>query len=605
MSRKGITIWLSLMMVMGGIVCVDVIIDITSTVRGNVLYVNTTGTGGAYTSIQDAIDNANDGDIIYVYNGSYYENVEVDKTINLIGESKENTVIDGSGSGDVVNITVNWVNITGFTITNGDYYGIILFSSSNTTITKNIITNNVGGGIYLELSYSNIITNNVVSKNQQGITNINSSNNQIENNTISNRYIGVQFILYSNNNTVKNNTIFNNQHYGIYITYSLNNLITNNNINNSDYGILISGTMSYESSYNIIRENNISNNWHGIYFFHYASRNKIINTTLQNNGWGVYNNYHTNNYIINSTVISQGRNFYFQSPAYLEALNVTFNKTKVDFKDTPSTLTVKWFLHINAIDYLGNPVPNASVKVEDNLNGSYMETFTTDGDGHVRGIPVTEYIHQKGEKTFFTPHRIIAWNDTLVGYVQPIINKSKIITIVLYNATLMDLELGWNLLSLPRIQSDNNLQTVLQSIEGQYDVVQWYNVTDNNDPWKHNHISKSPNLNDLNDINPSMGLWAKVTDPGGSTLIVFGDVLTSTQNITLYPGWNLVGYPSISAQNRTNALNNIDFGNDVNAIWTFNASTQAWEEITEGDNFELGRGYWIHSKVTKTWIVPL
>ena len=52
--------------------------------KGNNLYVGGTGEGN-YTKIQDAIDDASDMDTVFVYNGTYYENVFIDKTINLIG----------------------------------------------------------------------------------------------------------------------------------------------------------------------------------------------------------------------------------------------------------------------------------------------------------------------------------------------------------------------------------------------------------------------------------------------------------------------------------------------------------------------------------------
>ncbi len=58
-------------------------------------------------------------------------------------------------------------------------------------------------------------------------------------------------------------------------------------------------------------------------------------------------------------------------------------------------------------------------------------------------------------------------------------------------------------------------------------------------------------------------------------------------------------------KNRTEGLNNITFGQDVNAIWSFNATIQEWEEIKESDYFEIGRGYWIHSKIEKTWEVAI
>ncbi|MCK4614261.1 MAG: hypothetical protein KAU14_05605 [Thermoplasmata archaeon] len=46
---------------------------------------------GNYTKIQDAIDAAVDGDTIFVYNGTYNEYIEIDKSVNLTGESQENT----------------------------------------------------------------------------------------------------------------------------------------------------------------------------------------------------------------------------------------------------------------------------------------------------------------------------------------------------------------------------------------------------------------------------------------------------------------------------------------------------------------------------------
>jgi hypothetical protein len=67
----------------------------------------------------------------------------------------------------------------------------------------------------------------------------------------------------------------------------------------------------------------------------------------------------------------------------------------------------------------------------------------------------------------------------------------------------------------------------------------------------------------------------------------------------------MVGYPSLSNKNRTAALNNLIFGSDVDAIQWYDTTLKTWHFMDPDDSFILGRGYWIHSKVTKTWDVPL
>ena len=83
--------------------------------RGTVL-IKTITVPDDYPTIQEAINNAADGDTIFVRSGTYYENVVVDKAVSLTGENVEGTVIDGGGSGSVVMIAANGVNVSGFTI---------------------------------------------------------------------------------------------------------------------------------------------------------------------------------------------------------------------------------------------------------------------------------------------------------------------------------------------------------------------------------------------------------------------------------------------------------------------------------------------------------
>jgi parallel beta-helix repeat protein len=80
---------------------------------------------GNFSTIQEAINAANPGDTIRVYDGTYYENLILNKSVSIIGNGSGNTIIDGGGSGDVINITAGHVTVDGFTFKNG-YTGIKL-----------------------------------------------------------------------------------------------------------------------------------------------------------------------------------------------------------------------------------------------------------------------------------------------------------------------------------------------------------------------------------------------------------------------------------------------------------------------------------------------
>ncbi len=59
---------------------------------GDTIYVDGNGNGD-YITIQEALDASKDGDTIFVYDGIYRENLVIDTNIALIGESKEEAII--------------------------------------------------------------------------------------------------------------------------------------------------------------------------------------------------------------------------------------------------------------------------------------------------------------------------------------------------------------------------------------------------------------------------------------------------------------------------------------------------------------------------------
>lgn len=164
---------------------------------------------------------------------------------------------------------------------------------------------------------------------------------------------------------------------------------------------------------------------------------------------------------------------------------------------------------------------------------------------------------------------------------------------------------GWNLISIPLIQEERNLTRVLGSIDGWYDSVWLYNVTDARDTWKHYHISKPSYLNDLDELDHIMGFWIYITQPGDTIFLYNGTQLTKNQSIPLIAGWNLVGYPSKSDKLRDDALGDLVFGDDIYKIKWFNTTSGRMEEVTGTDYLKIGLGYWIYANKNCVWEVPL
>jgi len=201
--------------------------------RGKTLYVGGTGDGN-YTKIQDAIDNAFDGDTVFVYDDSspYYENVIVNKSINLIGEDRNTTVIDGDFDGIPVKIEVDNCLISGFTIKNCAFDNSLKFIYSNIQLNKceNVVikenkiinsnswSNAIDEGVYLNNSFNCTIKDNIIfDDNIRGSTSGialdgGSSNNILIKNKISGYCMGIYLAFHSscNDNIISENHLHNN-----------------------------------------------------------------------------------------------------------------------------------------------------------------------------------------------------------------------------------------------------------------------------------------------------------------------------------------------------------------------------------------------------------
>lgn len=254
-----------------------------------------------YPTIQEAINAAALGDTIYVHNGTYHENIVVNKTVSLVGENRSTTIIDGSNSSTVVYISANDVYVSGFTIRYSgldfDDNGIRLDSSSNIVISGNVITNNTWD-IWLEQASNNAISENIIANSSDSGIYLGASNNNVVNdNTITNNTYGMWLERSSTNNTIRNNIVTWNW-MGISLAKTSDgNSVYENTITKNDEGIHLF------SDFNSIYENTIENNWAGIYSLkseeNIIYRNNFINNTVQvdmGDSVGVWDNGAEGNY---------------------------------------------------------------------------------------------------------------------------------------------------------------------------------------------------------------------------------------------------------------------------------------------------------------------
>lgn len=203
-----------------------------------------------------------------------------------------------------------------------------------------------------------------------------------------------------------------------------------------------------------------------------------------------------------------------------------------------------------------------------------------------------------GTSTLHFDYALGATRDGLPLY--PIKEDGEIEVDIGVTSTDIPLAVGWNLVSVPLIPSSTAITEVLSSIEGDYDLVYAYDAADELDSWKKYDVAMPSFLNDLYNIDETIGFWIHVTD--NVNLTVNGLKPTATE-IDLFAGWNLVGYPSDSTQVLTTALQSIDGKYDlVYAYYAVDAMDQ-WKKydvampafLNDLKVMDPGHGYWIQA----------
>ena len=177
-----------------------------------------------YSTIQKGIDNANDGDSVFVAAGIYIENINFNgKNIAVIGEGRSTTIIDANQSGSAVTFDNGETSncfLSGFTLTNGTgqisgegaNMGGGIYINAPVRLQNLIIHENIVPAVYFANNCGEPILANcsIINNDGYGIITRGSASPVIQNCIIANNgSLGIEFD--SNSGTLINCTIVNNQ----------------------------------------------------------------------------------------------------------------------------------------------------------------------------------------------------------------------------------------------------------------------------------------------------------------------------------------------------------------------------------------------------------
>jgi nitrous oxidase accessory protein len=269
------------------------------------------GSDAQFQTIQQAIDAAQNGDLIRVRAGLYHGNLTINKQLTLEGIG--HPTLRGEGRASVVTVLANGCVIRGFIIehSGGDLtredsgillkssnnqlednelrdilYGIYLYSSHGNTLRRNRVRGRAeleqgsrGAGLHLWNSPDNIIEDNIISDERDGMYIQSCNGNQIRRNRVFNLRYGLHY-MFSDRNVFEDN-FFSNNVAGAAIMYS-NKIEFRRNAFVNNRGFSSFGILFQDCSDLLAEENFIVDNATGI-FMEALRKTTFRHNTIANN----------------------------------------------------------------------------------------------------------------------------------------------------------------------------------------------------------------------------------------------------------------------------------------------------------------------------------
>ena len=427
------------------------------------------------------------------------------------------------------------------------------------------------------------------------------------------------FLCSITNSTVKGNRVDSSAHTGLFLGGS-NNVISENYVINSLRGIEIRrcGLPWTAPENNIVTKNSVLNNTIGIdvrdshdnRFFH----NNIINNTIQAFDRSASDNEWDDGY-------PSGGNFWSN---YTGPDDFSGPDQDVPGPDGIRDLPFD-FDPDTRDDYpLMSPVavlpPDAPGNLDGELSGSKLKNVTlswnlslddVNGQRSVVRYDIlrgTNYSPKSPDYTWHdsVPKRTSQYVDIGAGegdpydyfYLVCAVDSSGNSTCSYEQAAKFTRPLSPepNLVSIPLIQSEESIETVLQTVE--YDKAWYYDSSSQEWKW---HMTFKDYRRGLWNVNHTIGLWVNVTSDCNLTV---AGVVPTNANVQLRSGWNLVGFASFSV---TYTVGDLKAGVGATRVEGYGSmSTRYYLRVLENaEVLQTGYAYWVRVEADVAWSVPI
>ncbi|MEW5937690.1 MAG: hypothetical protein AB1665_07725, partial [Candidatus Thermoplasmatota archaeon] len=162
---------------------------------------------------------------------------------------------------------------------------------------------------------------------------------------------------------------------------------------------------------------------------------------------------------------------------------------------------------------------------------------------------------------------------------------------------------GWIMISTPLVPGDTSLPTALNDLDGNttWDRVLWYDPTaPAGARWKQYNTAWDSSLNDLTNVDHTMGVWIHIVSAGDGFIRVSGTDPLST-SISLYAGWNLIGYPA--TDDSTYTVGQLKTATGATYVEGFSATTYKTSVLLDTYVLKKGEAYWVYVPADTTWTV--